>query len=74
MCTATLINLSFIEVCFSIFRRSQCLGGPSARRPPLVNKAINRFAAETEGVSHVNRWLLFDTNYLLSGSGGATAV
>ena len=41
---------------------SQYVGGPSARPPP-VNRAINRSAAETDGV----RWSLLD-------SGGARAV
>jgi len=37
---------------------SQCVGGPSARRPPPVNKAINRSAAETEGVRNIARLTL----------------
>jgi len=53
---------------------SEYVGGHSARRPPPVNRAISRSAAETGGVSHFARWSLLDTNYLPPCSGGARAV
>ena len=35
---------------------SEYVDGHSARRPPPVNRAISRSAAETGGVSHFARW------------------